>query len=195
MRARTKRLLFVCVCMFGVRDGDGASCFFYATRRSGGGGGGAREPSSSSPRSLSLARTHKPTQAQTTDDKQPTRTRPTPNAATATYHKRESHTRTSALQAMAAPDAPSRLYRAVAQGRSAAEVRAAIEACAPPGPVTRSSRSRLAAALNRIEPSSNKTALQAAHRLRRGDLVGLLLEFGADAAALSSTRRHDPLAL
>jgi len=108
-------------------------------------------------------------------------------------------------------DPPTQLYRAVADGRSAEEVRAAIEACAPPGPVTRnSSRCGIAPALNRVARNDriygrgkrndrnngrDETPLQAAHRLQRGDLVGLLLEAGADAAALSSHRHHDPLAL
>jgi ankyrin repeat protein len=110
-----------------------------------------------------------------------------------------------------AADAPTRLYRAVAEGRSAAEVRAAIQACAASAtyapPVTRrTARSgadvsdaarSLAALVNRVHGRGRggETALQAAHRLRRGDLVGLLLENGADAANLYSHRRHDPLAL
>jgi len=109
-------------------------------------------------------------------------------------------------------DAPSRLHQAVAEGRSAAEVRAAISACAASAtyapPVTRrTARSgadvsdaarSLAALVNRVHGSGRsrgETALQAAHRLRRGDLVGLLLEAGADATTLVPNRRHDPLAV
>lgn len=51
-----------------------------------------------------------------------------------------------------------------------------------------------------LSPTSATTAAsrplcRPAHRLRRGDLVGLLLEAGADAAALYPYGRHDPLAL
>jgi ankyrin repeat protein len=109
---------------------------------------------------------------------------------------------------MAAPndEAARRLYLAVAESRGKDEVHAAIEACAPPGSVAGSSSSSsmttshrarvLAAALNRAEPNERndgrgETPLQAAPRLRRGDLIGLLLEFGADVATIY----HDPLAL
>jgi hypothetical protein len=54
--------------------------------------------------------------------------------------------------------AASRLYQAVAEGRRVDEVRAAIEACAPPGAVTRSSSSRWVAALNRVERNERNVA-------------------------------------
>jgi ankyrin repeat protein len=40
------------------------------------------------------------------------------------------------------------------------------------------------AAVNATDPSNEEMPLQAAHRLQRGDLVGALLEAGADASAL-----------
>lgn len=60
-------------------------------------------------------------------------------------------------------DPASRLYRAVAEGRSVDEVCAAVEACAPPGPVTRSSNS---AGSRPLTASSATTA--AARRPCRG---------------------------
>jgi hypothetical protein len=53
-------------------------------------------------------------------------------------------------------DPASHLYRAVAEGRSVDEVCAAVEACAPPGPVTRSSNSRWVAALDRVERNNSR---------------------------------------
>jgi len=103
---------------------------------------------------------------------------------------------------MAAPNndagAPRRLYLAVAEGRSAEEVRGLIEACARSSWFRRDRARR--SAINRAEPNERNNGrgeapLQAAHSLQRGDLVGLLLEHGAEAAALSLDRRHDPLAL
>jgi ankyrin repeat protein len=104
---------------------------------------------------------------------------------------------------MAAPDhadvAARRLYRAVADGLSRDEVRAAIEACAPPGADADSSRRCIVVAVNRRRTRKDgtlgETPLHGSHRLKRGDLVGLLLEAGADTSSLYSKRRHDPLAL
>jgi ankyrin repeat protein len=106
---------------------------------------------------------------------------------------------------MASSSDPAReLYRAVAAGCTADELRAAIEACAPPGPsssttTTNDRARRMAAAVNSVELNGRdgrgETPLQAAHRMQRGDLVGPLLEAGADAASLSIHRRVDPLAV
>lgn len=93
-------------------------------------------------------------------------------------------------------DAPDRLYRAVAGGRSVEEVRAAIQACAP-SESSNSSSSIVAAAINRFHPYEEDygDTLHAAHSLQRGDLVGLLLVHWVETATLHLHRRHDPLAL
>jgi hypothetical protein len=68
-----------------------------------------------------------------------------------------------------------RVHAAVAAGESAERVRRAIDECAQQG-----DDERRALAVN--EPGEgDEMPLVAAHRLRRGDLVELLLEEGADA--------------
>jgi hypothetical protein len=77
----------------------------------------------------------------------------------------------------------SAVYRAVASGQSEEQVRRLIRQC-------RSQKRREAAVNARID---GETALQAAHRLARGDLVGALLENGAHATQLGP--RAHPLAI
>jgi hypothetical protein len=82
------------------------------------------------------------------------------------------------------------LYTVIARNGTLDEVRAALEACSPRGgPImTRGSCANhaaiLAAAANRVEPTANggrgEAPIEAADRLERGDLVGLLLEAGAE---------------
>jgi hypothetical protein len=77
------------------------------------------------------------------------------------------------------------LHQAIAADSPLDEVRAAVEACAPPAVSSSDERAILIAeTVNRAAPGAGgddgKTLLQAAHRLRRGDLVGLLIERGAD---------------
>jgi hypothetical protein len=74
-----------------------------------------------------------------------------------------------------------RIHRAVTQVQTLDQLRAEIEA------VDRREKEARAASLAR--------SLRAAHDARRGDLVGALLEAGADASALYPGGRCDPLAL
>jgi ankyrin repeat protein len=67
----------------------------------------------------------------------------------------------------------SRLYAAVSNGASAEELRRVIEECA------QGDEQRRAQAVNHSE-----TPLQAAHRQKRGDLVGALVEAGADVRSI-----------
>jgi hypothetical protein len=79
-----------------------------------------------------------------------------------------------------------RVYRAVAAGESAEEVRRAIEADGE------AAEARQLA----VNKPFHETPLQAAHRLRRVDLVALLLEQGADSRDLfEGGVRLTPLAL
>jgi len=70
-------------------------------------------------------------------------------------------------------DGLSRVYHAVASGASKAELRRVIEECA------QGDDQRRAQAVNHSS-TATETPLQAAHRQRRGDLVGALVEAGAD---------------
>jgi hypothetical protein len=78
-----------------------------------------------------------------------------------------------------------RVYAAVSAGKSDEEVRRVIGECA--------NEQQRKAAVNHKGQNNDQTPLAAAHRLRRGDLVGALLEAGADASALSP--RATPLVL
>jgi hypothetical protein len=79
-----------------------------------------------------------------------------------------------------------RVHAAVAVGESAAQVRRAIVDCAQG-----SSEWRVPAVNQAGE--GGKTPLRAAHRLRRGDLVGLLLEAGARVDGMFEYCRVTPL--
>jgi hypothetical protein len=73
------------------------------------------------------------------------------------------------------------VYRAVDQGASAEQVRAILAG----GPRTRHAKEQWLAGVLNHKNTNGETALEAAHkRLRRGDLVGVLLEAGADARIL-----------
>jgi ankyrin repeat protein len=88
------------------------------------------------------------------------------------------------------------VYRAVSAGESEQEVRRLIEACAVGSATRLDARKRRAAAVNRSSSEgSGETPLQAAHRLNRGDLVGALLEHGAEADDLFDSGECDALAL
>jgi hypothetical protein len=69
------------------------------------------------------------------------------------------------------------VHRAAAAGKSAEEVSRLIELCAQGDKKRR--------AVNETGRNNSESPLQAAHRLQRGDLVGALLEAGADVSALS----------
>jgi hypothetical protein len=73
-----------------------------------------------------------------------------------------------------------RVYRAVAAGESDEEVRRVID------DVSQGDGQRRQAAAN--WPVSNETPLQAAHRQRRGDLVGALVEAGASVGGIFEGR-------
>jgi len=73
-----------------------------------------------------------------------------------------------------------RVYRAVAAGESAEEVRRIIDQCA------RVDEQRRAAAVN--WGIGEETPLRAAHRQRRGDLVGALVEAGASVGGIFQGR-------
>jgi hypothetical protein len=88
-------------------------------------------------------------------------------------------------RAAAAAGAAASVYAAVAAGESDEEVRRVIAECGD--------EQQRTAAVNHKGQNSNETPLAAAHRLRRGDLVGALLEAGADASKLF--RRATPLVL
>jgi len=75
------------------------------------------------------------------------------------------------------------VYASVAAGQSAKEVCRSIDACAPPGV-----EQRRAEAVNERGGKNNQTPLQIAHRLRRGDLVGPLLEEGAEVSQICGHR-------
>jgi len=85
-----------------------------------------------------------------------------------------------AAQSGQAPNGDNSVYRAVAAGESADDVRRAIESSRAVAPGSSAQQQR-AAAVNHAE-QTGETPLQAAHRQRRGDLVGLLLENGAETA-------------
>jgi len=92
------------------------------------------------------------------------------------------------MSASSGDDGPDdRVCLAVAAGATQAEVRRAIIESAA------GSFERRAVAVNRAAGPGGETPLSAAHRLRRGDLVGLLLEAGADAMTISP--RETPLVL
>ena len=80
----------------------------------------------------------------------------------------------------------------VRAGKSAEEVRRAIDACAPPG-----DERRRALAVNEAVKTrwGDETPLLGAHRMGRGDLVGLLLEDGADAGEVCTVGDHRMTAL
>jgi hypothetical protein len=73
-----------------------------------------------------------------------------------------------------------RVHRAVAAGESDEELRRVIEDCA------QGDDQRRKAAANRAV--GEETPPQAVHRQRRGDLVGALVEAGADVGAIFSGR-------
>jgi ankyrin repeat protein len=92
------------------------------------------------------------------------------------------------------PTADDRIYRAVAAGKSADDVRRAIERSRAVVPGSTAQQQR-AAAVNQAG-QTGETPLQGnAHRQWRGDLVGLLLENGADTAGLFEARQITPLAV
>jgi hypothetical protein len=74
----------------------------------------------------------------------------------------------------------SRVYAAVAAGESDEEVRSVIAECG--------NEQQREMAVNATDPSHDETPLAAAHRLGHGDLVGALLEAGADTSALFDAR-------
>jgi len=76
-----------------------------------------------------------------------------------------------------AADDFSRVYHAVASGASKAELRRVIEECA------QGDDQRRAQAVNHSS-TATETPLQAAHRQKRGDLVGALVEAGADVGGI-----------
>jgi ankyrin repeat protein len=82
-------------------------------------------------------------------------------------------------------DASDRVYAAVASGKSDEEVPRVIAECG--------NEQQRKAAVNATDRSNDETPLAAAHRLQRGDLIGALLEAGADASKLF--RRSTPLVL
>jgi hypothetical protein len=84
--------------------------------------------------------------------------------------------------AAATADAAGRVYAAVAAGKGDEEVRRVIGEC-------RNEQQRKAA-VNATDPSNEETPLAAAHRLQGGDLIGALLEAGAERASSSGTRRR-----
>jgi ankyrin repeat protein len=89
----------------------------------------------------------------------------------------------AAAAAAAATDNFARVHRAVAAGESAEEVRRLIAEYAD--------EQMRVQAVNMKSQNNNETPLATAHRLQRGNLVGALLEAGADASKLF--RRATPL--
>jgi ankyrin repeat protein len=87
----------------------------------------------------------------------------------------------SAAAAATDPE-PERVLRAVKAGASADELRRIIEQCAAGGTGQSREESRLAA-VNYRTGEHDFPPLRIAHGARRGDLVGALLEAGADAKA------------
>jgi alanyl-tRNA synthetase len=83
----------------------------------------------------------------------------------------------------------SRVYRAVAAGESAEQVLRVIEEVAQGSDETR------ALAVNKKGEESDETPLAAAHRLRRGDLVGALVEAGADVGGVFGGGPWTPVAV
>jgi ankyrin repeat protein len=101
----------------------------------------------------------------------------------------------AAAAATAAVDPASCVLRAVKAGASADELRRIIEHCAAGGLGQSREERRLAAVNYRTrEHHHDVTPLHIAHDARRGDLVGALLEAGADAKAAFGPR-CSPLAL
>jgi len=82
--------------------------------------------------------------------------------------------------AAAEDECSGRVYCAVAAGESAEEVRRVIELCA------QGDEQRRAQAVN--HKGVEESPLQAAHRQRRGDLVGALVEAGADVGGIFDGR-------
>jgi ankyrin repeat protein len=91
---------------------------------------------------------------------------------------------------------PSCVLRAVKAGSTAEQVRQVIESYASAGGARtrRSHEARRKAAVD-FEDDDGETSLAAAHRAARGDLVGVLLENGADPKTLSPECRALALAI